>query len=87
MQTVCEEDTYVWHVDVGEAGSNKDLNVLKFSPLYHAIVAGMWPPRTMSFTVNERTRTMPYYLADGSFPAYPFFATPYPRPDSRKKRT
>jgi len=84
---VCDEDTYVWHLNVGAAGSNNDLNVLKLSPLYHAIVSGMWPPRTMSFTVNERTRTMPYYLADGIYPAYPFFATPYPRPESRKKRT
>jgi len=87
MDTVCDEDTYVCPLNVGAAGSNNDLNELKFSPLYHAIVAGMWPPRTMSFTFNERTRTMPYYLADGIYPAYPIFATPYPRPDSRKKRT
>jgi len=87
METVREEDTYVWHLNVGAAGSNNDLNELNLSPLFHAIVAGMWPPRAMSFTVNERTRTMPYYLADGIYPAYPFIATPYPRPDSRKKRT
>jgi len=87
METVCDEDTYVGHLNVGAAGSNNDLNVLNSSPLYHAIVAGMWPPRTISFTVNERTRTMPCYLADGIYPAYPFFATPYPRSDSRKKRT
>jgi len=87
METIGDEDTSVWHLNVGAAGSKNNLNVLKLSPFYHAIVDGMWPPRTMSFNVNERTRTMPYYLADGIYPAYPFFATPYPRPESRKKRT
>jgi len=86
METVCDEDTYVWHMNVGAAGSNNDVNVLKLSPLYHAIVAGLWPPRTLNFTVNNRTRTMAYYLADGIYPRYAFFATPYPDADTHKKR-
>ena len=87
LETVCDEDTYVWHMNVGAAGRNNDVNVLKLSPLYHAIVAGTWPPRTMTFTVNNRTRTMAYYLADGIYPRYAFFATPYPDADTPKKRT
>ncbi|OSX79326.1 hypothetical protein BU14_0081s0006 [Porphyra umbilicalis] len=78
---------YVWHVNVGAAGSNNEVNVLELSPLYHAIVAGIWPPRTMTFIVNNRTRTMAYYLADGIYPRYAFFATPYPDADTTKKRT
>jgi len=68
LETVCDEDTYEWHINFGAAGSNKDVDVLKFSPLYHSIVAGAWPPRTMKFTVNNRTRTMTYYLSDGIYP-------------------
>ena len=87
LETVCDEDTYVWHVNVGAAGSNNDVNVLKLSPLYHAIVASIWRPRTMTFTVNNRTRTMAYYLADGIYPHYAFFGAPYPDADTPKKRT
>jgi len=74
-------------VNIGAAGSNNDVNVLNLSPLYHAIVACVWPPRTITFTVNNRTRTMSYYLADGIYPRYASFATPYPNADTLKKRT
>jgi len=30
-------------VNVVAEGSNNDVNMLKLSPLYHAIVAGIWP--------------------------------------------
>jgi len=39
----------------------------------------------MRFTANNRTRTMAYYLADGIYPRYAFFATPYSDAGTPKK--
>jgi len=87
LETVCDEDTYIYHFYIGCAGSQNDLNVLKSSPLYHDIVSGAWPPRDKPFTLNGRTRTLLYYLADGIYPRFPFFATPHVRPTTRKELT
>ena len=45
LKTVCDEDTYIYHMYIGCAGRRNDLNVLKSSPLYHDFVMGAWPPR------------------------------------------
>lgn len=86
METVCDEDLYIWHFFFGTPGSNNDLNVLRQSPLYHDVTSGAWPPRTFNFTVNGRSRSLLYYLADGAYPRYPFFATPYPTPQTPQDR-
>lgn len=40
MQTVCDEELYIWHLFVGCPGSMNDLNVVKQSPLDQDSTAG-----------------------------------------------
>lgn len=86
METVSDEDLYIWHFYIGCPGSMNDLNVLSTSPLYHNIASGAWPPKDFPYTVNGRTRRLLYYLADGIYPRYAFFATPYSAPATPKQR-
>jgi len=60
METVCDEDRWIWHLFVGCPGSHNDFNVMHVSPLYLSITNGEWPPRTFSFTANDTTRTLLY---------------------------
>jgi len=78
METVCDEDLYIWHFFIGAPGSLNDLNVLRISPLYFDVVEGVWPPKSFSFCVNGRSRRLLYYLTDGVYLKYPFFVSPYP---------
>jgi len=87
METICDEDLYIWHLFVGVPGSNNDTGVLSLSPLYRDVAAGRWPPRQHSYTINGRTRTLPFYLADGIYPKWALFATPCPNPDTPAKKT
>jgi len=80
METVCDEDLYIWHFFIGAPVSLNDLNVLRNSPLYFDVVEGVWPPKSFSFCVNGRSCRLLYYLTDGVFPKYPFFVSPYPNP-------
>jgi len=80
METVCDENLYIWHIFIGAPGSLNDLNVLRISSLYFDVVEGVWPPRSFSFCVNGRTRRLLYYLTDGVYPQYPFLVSPYPNP-------
>ncbi|KAK1866663.1 hypothetical protein I4F81_009179 [Pyropia yezoensis] len=86
METVCDEDLYIWHLFVGCPGSTNDINVMQQSPLYHDITAGLWPPRDRPFTANGVTRTLLYYLTDKIYPNYAFFVQAYANPDTEKKR-
>lgn len=87
METVCDEDLFIWHFFIGTPGSNNDLNVLRQSPLYFDVISGVWPPRTFDYTLNGRTRSLLYYLADGIYPQYAFFATPFATPQTPQDRT
>lgn len=78
LETVCDEDLWIWHFFAGCPGFYNDLNVLQSSPLYADIVRGAWTPRTHEYEVNGRRRTMLYYLADGIYPRYAFFFMPLP---------
>jgi len=55
--------------------------------MYMDVVTGKWPPRDFSFTVNGNTRTMLYYLVDGTYPRFAFFLAPYPNPQTPEQRT
>lgn len=79
LEAACDEDLWIWHWYVGAPGSFNDVNVFHESPLYLAITSGQWPP-SLPYTINGRTRDIPYYLADGIYPRYAFLVTPYPQP-------
>lgn len=89
METVCDEDLFIWHFFVGPPGSHNDLNVWGQSPLCMDITSGQWPPDMFEYTLNGRTRRLLYYLADGVYPHFPFFARPFSRAanNSLKRRT
>ena len=67
METVAEKDLYLWHFYIGIRGAMNDLNVMAFFPLFHAMLAGSFPP-PISYTVNGVERTFRFYLCDGMYP-------------------
>jgi len=84
IESVCDEDTYIWHFFIGAPGSYNDTNVLASSPQMLDVNAGVWPPRNISYTLNGRTRRLLCYTADRGYPRYALFAAPHPIPDTRK---
>lgn len=60
METMCDEDLYLWHLFVGPPGSHNDLNVWVQSPLSLDITRGAWPPESFEYTLNGRSRTLLY---------------------------
>lgn len=57
METVCDEDLYIWHLFVGCPGSMNDLNVMQQSPLYQDITAGIGRPvASPSLSMATRAR-------------------------------
>jgi len=86
LETICDHDLYIHHLFVGAPGSHNDLNVLGQSPLFMDILDGTWPPKDLPYTVNGRTRTMPYYLTDKAYHKYPVFLSCYAKPATRKQR-
>jgi len=84
IETVCDEDLYIWHLFVGCPGAYNDKNVLAASPLMLDINDGVWPPRTYKYTLNGRTRRLLFYAADAGYPRYSIFALPHAKPDTPK---
>jgi len=82
IETVCDEDLYICNLFVGCPGAYKDKNVLTCSPLMLGVNAGVWPPRTYSYTLNGRSRRLLHYAADAGYPRYALFALPHPKPDT-----
>ena len=81
-ETVCDEDFYIWNLFVGYPGAYNDKNVLACSPLMLDVNAGVWPPRTYSYTLNGRSRRLLCYAADAGYPRYALLARPHPKPDT-----
>jgi len=46
IETVCDQDLYIWHLFVGCPGAYNDKNILAALPLMLDINYGVWPPRT-----------------------------------------
>jgi len=82
IETVCDEDLYIWNLFVGCPGAYKDKNVLACSPLMLGVNAGVWPPRTYSYTLNGRSRRFLHSAADAGYLRYALFALPHPKPDT-----
>ncbi|XP_071708879.1 uncharacterized protein [Rutidosis leptorrhynchoides] len=62
LEAVAPQDLWIWHAFFGMAGSNNDINVLNFSPLFNTIKDGTAPPSP--FEVNGRRYERGYYLGD-----------------------
>jgi len=87
VEAVCDEDLWVWHLFVGAPGSLNDINVMHQSPLYLDATGGRWPPRNKPYTINGHTRTLPYYLVDGTYPRFSFLISPHPKPSTEEQST
>ena len=68
LEAVASYDLWIWHAFFGMAGSNNDINVLNFSPLFKEIKNGTAPPSP--FEVNGHHYERGYYLADGIYPPW-----------------
>jgi len=86
IEAVCDEDLWIYHMFVGAPGSLNNINVLYQSPLYVDITTGKWPPSSFPFTVNGNTRSLLYYLVDGTYPRFAFLVAPYPKPTTEQQR-
>jgi len=84
IESVCDEDIYIWHFLIGAPESYDDTIVLASSPLMLDVNSGVWLPRNISYTLSGRTRRLLFYTADRGSPRYALFATPHPVPDTRK---
>jgi len=87
VEAVCDKDLWVWHLFVGAPGSLNDIDVMQQSPLYVDVTGGRWTPRGKPFTINGRTRTLPFYLVDGIYPRYAFLISPHPKPSTEEQTT
>jgi len=64
IDSVCDEDTYIWHFYSGVPGRYINKNALESSPFVLDVNAGLWPPRRVHCTLNGRTRRLLLYTAD-----------------------
>ena len=67
--------------------SLNDINVMHHSPLYLDVTGGRWPPSKMTYKINGRTRTLPYYVVDGIYPRYACLIPPHSRPSTEEQTT
>lgn len=87
LETVCDEDMWIWHIFAGSPGSNNDLNVLAQSPLMVRVSRRQWPPHGLDFTMNGSSFHCPYYLVDGIYPRYSLLVSPHPNPTTPQEGT
>jgi Plant transposon protein len=83
MEAIADVVGWIWHICVGHTGSMNDLNVMNSSLTMQRILSGEFPPR-ISFTINGRTRYLPYWLGDGIHPAFAIFVKTIKSADDRK---
>jgi len=86
VESICDEDTYIWHFFIGAPGSYNAMNVLTCSSLMRDVNANVWPPRNINYTLNGRTRRLHYYTADQGYLRYALFAMTHPNPVTPKRR-
>lgn len=75
----CDHELYCWHWYCCRPGTNNDINVLRRSPLFLAILAGRFKfqlPNDYRVVGGWVIRRIMYLLADEIFPPWPIFAKP-----------
>jgi Plant transposon protein len=73
MDAIEDGEGWFWNISVGHAGPMNYLNMMKFSLTMQRILSGEFPPK-LKYTINGKTRYLPYWLADGIYPAFALFA-------------
>ena len=69
LEAFCDGELWIWHAFFGSPGSLNNINFLDRSSTMERIIAGEFPP-SIPYTLNNKHRTMPYYLADGIYPSW-----------------
>nr|KAJ0204294.1 hypothetical protein LSAT_V11C500274300 [Lactuca sativa] len=77
------QDLWIWHAYSGVAGCNNDINVLNQSPLFKDVLQGY--ALKCNFTVNGRTYTKGYYLADGIYLEWATMVKSFPHTANPKR--
>ncbi|XP_021838453.2 uncharacterized protein [Spinacia oleracea] len=84
LETVADQDLWIWHSFFGIPGSSNDLNVLHRSPVFDDVLTGKAPPIT--FQVNGHEYKMGYYLTDGIYPNWATFIQGFSLPQLETER-
>ena len=84
LEATADSSGRFWHFFFGMPGSLNDLNVLDRSPLLNDAIAGR--SASVSYTVNGRQYSVPYWLADGIYPKYHCFVKTIASPQTRKEK-
>ena len=79
LEAVASTDLWIWHSYFGHAGSNNDINVLNYSPLF-----SNGSPKC-PFVVNGRQYERGYYLADRIYPSWAVFVKTILYPSDEKE--
>ena len=84
LEAIASYDLWIWHAYFGMPGSNNDINVLDRSPLTTCLMQGRAP--SAEFTINGRTHSQAYYLADGIYPDWSVFIKTISHPVTAKHK-
>ncbi|XP_042326176.1 protein ANTAGONIST OF LIKE HETEROCHROMATIN PROTEIN 1-like isoform X1 [Sceloporus undulatus] len=76
LQATCDHNGIFLDLFTGFAGSNHDTFLLKESPIYHALKAGIYVPGRPTVTIAGK-RVGPILLGDGGYPIKPFLLIPF----------
>ena len=89
VEAWCDRDMYVWHWFAGRCATNNDLTMIDSSPLFNDIFTSSFPFRLLSpyrIGSSDEERALPYFLVDGIYPDWPFFAKPISTPTNSAER-
>jgi hypothetical protein len=84
LEAIADHSCRFWHFFFGMPGSLNDINVLDRSPLHKEALKGKAPQVT--YQVNGYDYHVPYWLADGIYPAHHCFVKSIHNPTSRKQK-
>lgn len=86
MEVISDDKLRIWHLNFGMPGSKNDKTIMHFSNIMNDIRNKLWPEVLPKFTICDYNVESFYFLADGIYPKFMFFALPHPDPRTRKEK-